>query len=315
MKKYILILVGFYILIFSFTFLFYFNHKKISNISFDNIKYSRNRNKISVKLHKMPQISLSSSVNSINNKIEKNTFFNFAKISTKNLDISEKSWWYNVMPEGVPSGPPDDDIYKKYNSVYYLGDTSTKTIYLTFDEGYENGYSNKILDILRENDVHAAFFVTAPFINENQKLILRMTNEGHIVGNHSTSHPSMAEMALSKNGVENEIKGCEDAFREVTGKEIDKFFRPPSGKYSELSIAETQNLGYKTIFWSFAYVDWDVNDQPSYAKAVNTLNSRTHPGGIYLLHAVSKTNTDVLDEQIKTWKNKGYVFKSLYDLP
>lgn len=238
------------------------------------------------------------------------------RVSTEGLDGAEKSWWYKVMPKGTPSGCPDDKILSTYKSTYFLGDTSKKIIYLTFDEGYENGYSNKILDILKANDVKAAFFVTTPFINENPDLILRMVKEGHVVGNHSTTHPSMAAVALKGEAAFNEeLNGCAEAFKRVTGKEIDKFFRPPSGKYSELSIADTQNLGYKTVFWSFAYVDWEVDNQPLYHEALNIIDGRTHPGGIYLLHAVSKTNTYILDYQIKKWKDQGYVFNSLYDLP
>lgn len=297
MKKYILIIICFYFLTSAAPLMFYINSKDFIDVADDSLI-----------------ISSAAVVNEINDAKEDDVLEEI-KVSTYGLDTSEKNWWYRVMPEGVPSGSPDDYILNKYDSVYYLGDTSERDIYLTFDEGYENGYSNKILDILRENQVTAAFFVTSDFIRENPDLIIRMVNEGHVVGNHSDTHPSMAEVALNVEGsVESEIAKCAIAFKEVTGKDIDKFFRPPYGKYSELSIAKTHNLGYKTIFWSFAYADWDVNEQPDLNYAFNIMNSQTHPGGIYLLHAVSKTNTEVLDQQIKIWKDKGYTFKSLYDL-
>lgn len=187
---------------------------------------------------------------------------------------------------------------------------------MTFDEGYENGYSSKILDVLKEKGIKAAFFVTTPYIKSNKELVKRMADEGHLVCNHSTTHPSMPEIALkSQKDFENEIKTDENTFKEVTGKEMPKFFRPPMGEYSELSLKYTDVLGYKTIFWSFAYNDWDPEKQPNAAYAKKIILERTHPGGIYLLHAVSKTNTEILSSLIDEWENKGYTFKTLDELP
>lgn len=240
-----------------------------------------------------------------------------ANKSSSNLNTKERDWFYEPRTDGKPSGEPKDvlDLINKY-SAYYVGDTSQKIIYLTFDEGYENGYSSQILDILKANNVKAAFFVTTPYINENKELIKRMVKEGHVVGNHSTTHPSMAATATqSQEKFNKEFADCENAFEKVTGTKMPKFFRPPMGKYSELSLSYTEKLGYKTIFWSFAYADWDPQKQPSHEDANKMIKSRTHGGGIYLLHAVSKTNTEILDSLIKDWKSKGYEFKSLNELP
>lgn len=228
------------------------------------------------------------------------------------LDKAEKNWFFQPKKNGEPSGEPQNilNLINKY-SAYYLGDTSKKVIFLTFDEGYENGYTPRILDILKQNNVKAAFFVTTPYINSNKELIKRMADEGHLVCNHSTSHPSMASVAKDPNKFQKEFDVTEKAYEDATGKKMPKFFRPPMGKYSELSLYYTQKLGYKTIFWSSAYHDWDVNNQPSLQNAKKTIIERTHNGGIILLHAVSKTNTELLDSIIKEWKNNGYQLESL----
>lgn len=233
----------------------------------------------------------------------------------KNLGTNTKGWGTSPRTDGSTPYYPKaiSDLMSKY-SAYYVGDTSKKVIYITFDEGYENGYSSKLLDILKENDVKAAFFVTTPYINSNSDLIKRMVAEGHLVCNHSTHHKSMP-IFKDKSDFENELKGTEEAFEKVTGTKMPKFFRPPMGEYSELSLYYTAAMGYKSIFWSFAYVDFYKDKQPSEEYAKKTMLERTHNGAIYLLHAVSKTNTDVLDYVIKEWKNRGYEFKTLNDLP
>jgi len=197
---------------------------------------------------------------------------------------------------------------------YYLGDTSKKVIYLTFDEGYENGHTGQILDILKEYKVPAAFFVVKPYITKEPELIKRMVAEGHIVGNHSVHHPSMAQIHDKEKFVA-ELKGVEDAYKELVGEDMPKFFRPPMGKYSKESLQSTKDLGYKTIFWSFAYKDWLVNNQPAESHAIQKIGKGAHPGSIMLLHAVSKTNTNVLATVIKTLQEEGYEFKSLNELP
>jgi len=233
------------------------------------------------------------------------------------LDSTEKGWYYLPKTDGTPSGEPKDivNLINRYDG-YFLGDTSRKLIYLTFDEGYENGYTSKILDVLKANDVKAAFFVTKSYIANNPALVRRMADEGHLVCNHSSTHPSMPLVALKgKAAFDKEFQDTEAAYTAATGKTLAPFFRPPEGNYSELSLYYTKLLGYKTIFWSFAYSDWDTTKQPAEADAIALLRARTHNGGIFLLHAVSKTNTDILDTVLKEWKSNGYEFGSLYDLP
>jgi peptidoglycan-N-acetylmuramic acid deacetylase len=265
----------------------------------------------------------------LNENVEDKTFTSFVNhnirkasnssviIDDLKLSVLEKNWFFKPTKDGTPSGEPPDvlELLKKYSG-YYLGDTSKKIIYLTFDEGYENGYSSKILDSLKENSVKAAFFVTTDYIKRNPDLIKRMVTEGHLVCNHTTTHPSMAQAAVKdKTKFEKEFTDCEKAFEDVTGTKMPKFFRPPMGKYSELSLYYTQSLGYKTIFWSFAYKDWLPENQPSIEAAKKIIMGRTHNGGIFLLHAVSKTNTAIMDSILKEWKAKGFEFKTLNELP
>ena len=235
-------------------------------------------------------------------------------INNNQLSTKEYSWYFLPSDNETPSRAEGKSIelLQKYNG-YYLGDTSHKYIYLTFDEGYENGYTEKILDTLKSNNVKAAFFVTVPYIKSNVNLVKRMAEEGNLVCNHSNTHSSMASIT-DEEKFKWEIASTEEIYKEATGHTMSKFFRPPMGKYSELSLYYTKKLGYKTIFWSLAHKDWLKNNQPEAEKAKNLLLKRTHPGGIYLLHAVSKTNCKILDSLIKDWKAKGYEFKTLDDL-
>lgn len=232
-----------------------------------------------------------------------------------NLSIKEHNWYFLPSKDEQPSRaePSGIELLTKYNG-YYLGDTSKKLIYLTFDEGYENGYTGKILDILKENKVKAAFFVTVPYIKTNNELVKRMADEGHLVCNHTNNHKNMAKV-IDEEKFKYELLSTEEAYKEATGYNMSKFFRPPMGRYSELSLYYTKKLGYKTIFWSLAHEDWLKNKQPPCEKAKQLLLKRTHPGGIYLLHSVSKTNFEILDSLIKEWKDRGYEFKTLNELP
>ncbi|WP_238860659.1 delta-lactam-biosynthetic de-N-acetylase [Clostridium sp. YIM B02569] len=240
---------------------------------------------------------------------------NIRDIFSSFSDEDELNWYYvGKGKDQVAEGPKESVSFLKENSAYYLGDTSKKVLYLTFDEGYENGNTGKILDILKECQVPAAFFVVKPYIDTQPELIKRMVDEGHVVGNHTVHHPSIAQIR-DKEKFEAEFTGVENAFKELTGQDMPKFFRPPMGKYSKKSLAMTKDLGYKTIFWSFAYKDWLVNNQPSESYAVEKICKGAHPGSIMLLHAVSNTNTKVLSSVIKTLQNEGYEFKSLNDLP
>ncbi len=223
-----------------------------------------------------------------------------------------KSWWFSRNTTKTPPSAQMDINISQYDA-YYLGDVSRKVIYLTFDEGYENGCTSQILDTLKANDVPAAFFVTKSYIESEPELVKRMVNEGHVVGNHSVTHPDLT--ALTDEQIAEEINGCAEYFKEVTGQDMPPFFRPPEGVYSIRTLEKTQQLGYKTIFWSFAYRDWVTDDQPGKEAAFNNIINYSHNGCIMLLHAVSQSNTEALDSAIKELKAQGYTFESLYRLP
>lgn len=235
-------------------------------------------------------------------------------VSTLN---SKEYEWYSMPGEGgsPPTMPPEIKYQLNTYNTCFLGDTSKKEIYLTFDEGYENGYTSKILDVLKANNVKAAFFVTTPYILANKDLVKRMADEGHLVCNHTWRHKSMASLASDKNVFKKEFTSVEDAYKSVTGLDMIKIFRPPMGKYSQLSLDETSKLGYKTVFWSFAYEDWIPTKQPDPAASKKKILDKTTNGSIVLLHAVSKTNTEILDSVLKGWKGMGYEIKSLDQLP
>lgn len=228
------------------------------------------------------------------------------------LKTQNNPWSWSSSPK---LAAPLLDKYKGYA----FGDTSKKVIYLTFDEGYENGYTASILDTLMKNNVHAAFFNTLPFVNGSYKgikdteLLKRMMNEGHLICNHSVQHKSMPSF-LDEKSFDAEITGVEDKVNSIPGLKMSKFFRPPMGDYSELSLYYTQKLGFKSIFFSLAYKDYDTANQPNPVAAKTLLLKNTKPGMICLLHAVSKTNAEILDNLIKEWKAEGYEFKTLDEL-
>ncbi|NLV36388.1 MAG: polysaccharide deacetylase family protein [Clostridiaceae bacterium] len=203
------------------------------------------------------------------------------------------------VPAADPGAP---ELLKKYGSVY-IGEASQSTIYLTFDEGYENGYTPMILDTLRDNNVRAVFFITGPYLNGHQDLVRRMIEEGHIVGNHTIHHPSLPE--LPDNQLEEEVLGLERAFKEKFNQNM-YFIRPPKGEYSERTLALTHKLGYCNLFWSFAYDDWyrDKNRGSQYAYDIVMRN--LHNGAVLLLHAVSKDNAEALDKIIKDAIARGF---------
>ena len=232
-----------------------------------------------------------------------------SEIDVSNLSNSKKCWGqgYNVNEKNQPiSSIEYNNLYGKYDA-YFIGEKE-KCIYLTFDEGYENGYTAQILDILKEKKVSAVFFVTYDYVKRNDELIKRMINEGHIIGNHSWSHPSMPD--LSTENCKLEITKLHDYMLENYNYEM-KYIRPPRGEFSERTLAITKNLGYKTILWSFAYKDYDVNNQPDNNKAFARVAESIHDGAIYLLHAVSKTNTEILSDVIDEWRNKGFTISKL----
>lgn len=238
----------------------------------------------------------------------------FANASTLISDDGELNWYFVARGKGnLPEGAKESiDFISDYDA-YFLGKTEEKVLYLTFDEGYENGNTPKILDILKEEQVPAAFFVVGPYLKDYPDIIKRMDNEGHLVCNHTQHHPSMAQITDSVKFT-SEFTTVEEQYKNITGKDMPKFFRPPMGKYSKNSLKKTKELGYKTIFWSFAYRDWLVDDQPSEEFAIKKITDGAHPGAIMLIHAVSNTNTKVLKTVIKQLKSEGYEFKSLDEL-
>ena len=224
--------------------------------------------------------------------------------------IATGSWGLSFQQEGKsPVGAAGVDQLKKYDAVY-LGDTSQKVLYLTFDAGYENGCTEKILDTLKKHDVKATFFLVGNYIEKNADLVQRMVDEGHIVANHTMHHPDMSKIQDKENFAK-ELQELEELFYAVTGKEMPKFYRPPQGTYSEDNLKMAKELGYKTVFWSLAYVDWNNDSQPTREQAFSKLIPRTHDGAVVLLHSTSRTNAEILDELLTRWKDMGYRFETV----
>ena len=228
----------------------------------------------------------------------------YGKISA--LDNKKLGWG--------PGGPVDknnrsqgaisyQEKYGKYNADFILPEG--KDIALTFDEGYENGYTAEILDVLKDKKVSAVFFVTYPYVKDNPELIKRMIDEGHVVGNHSTNHKSFPDLSLED--AKKDITNLHSYVKDNFGYTM-KLFRFPMGEFNEQCLCLLNDMGYKSVFWSFAYKDWLVDEQPNPQEAINNLNNKSHGGAIYLLHAVSKTNTEILGEFIDNMREKGYNF-------
>lgn len=220
--------------------------------------------------------------------------------------------WYCAHTEGGkrPSVPAEMSFIDK-NGGYFLGEDE-RVIYLTFDAGYENGNIAKILDTLKAEEVPAAFFVLENLVKRDTELVRRMLDEGHTVCNHTARHPDMTK----KTEVEftAEISEMEKVYKETMGEEISKYYRPPEGRFTEENLKWANLLGYKTIFWSYAYADWDNDRQPSADKAYEKVISGTHNGEVILLHPTSATNAEILPRLIREWKRMGYRFGTLDEL-
>lgn len=231
-------------------------------------------------------------------------------------DNERRSWYYTAASSAgrVPTVPDDASrLLGRYGGVWRV-DTSAKVIYLTFDEGYEAGYTARILDVLRREGVPTAFFVTRSYIENNPDLVRRMAGEGHVVANHSDTHPSMPDIAFDEAAFEAELTRCAEAYRALTGERMAPLFRPPKGEYSARTLCMTQRLGYTTVMWSFAHRDWLTADQPPVATTVERVVRGAHPGAVLLLHAVSSSNTEALPEIIARLRADGYRFASLGDV-
>ena len=228
--------------------------------------------------------------------------------------VSTDNWGLSFPTEGQsPVGNATVEELAQYNA-YYLGDASQKVIYLTFDCGYENGYTASILDTLKKHNAPAAFFVVGNMIESAPDLLRRMVAEGHIVGNHTYHHPDMSSIS-DQAAFQKELESLEALFQETTGQTMSKYYRPPQGKYNVENLRQAKALGYKTILWSLAYVDWYVDDQPTPEQAYSKLLPRIHDGAIVLLHSTSRTNAEILDELLTKWEEMGFSFASLDQLP
>lgn len=223
------------------------------------------------------------------------------------LDGTKQGWGVGSVNFDEGNRPAScldfQNVYGKYNADFIK--ENTNKIYLTFDEGYEAGYTAGILDSLKEKNVSAVFFITYDYASRNQELVRRMIDEGHILGNHTYSHPSMPEISVAS-CVDEIVKL--DTFVQETYQVKMSLIRPPMGEFSERTLAVTQNLDYRSVFWSFAYKDWDTKNQPEATASLKKMVDRLHNGAIYLLHAVSKTNATVLEEFIDQSRTQGFEF-------
>ena len=234
-------------------------------------------------------------------------------LTTESTTVSNKKIEWGIKRnnnhEQPDVGSENRKILEENNGIA-LGNSESKVIYLTFDEGYEAGYTSQILEILKESDIKATFFLTAHYINTQEELVKQMIDEGHIIGNHTVNHKSMP--SLTEEEIKKEVMDLHQSVYEKFGYEM-KYIRPPKGEFSEKTLQVTNSLGYKTVMWSFAYEDWNEEKQPDEEKAKEKILNNLHNGEIMLLHGNSKTNTNILDSVIKEAKNMGYEFKSLDD--
>lgn len=229
---------------------------------------------------------------------------------------AEGNHWYLKKRSGsAPIFPKEAENLKQYD-VFYIdssaNENADKVLYLTFDAGYENGNVEKILDVLKAEQVPGAFFLLDNIILKNTDLVLRMFDEGHTVCNHTKNHK---DLSLSSFGeISKNLSALEKLCEEKTGREMEKYFRFPEGNYSIDAVKSVQNIGYKTIFWSFAYDDWDNGRQMDKKKAFNKIIDGTHNGAVILLHPTSSTNAAIMQDLIVRWREMGYRFGTLDEL-
>lgn len=223
------------------------------------------------------------------------------------------NWGLGFGADGTkPTGNVTPDELKTYDA-YYVGSGDDKVIYLTYDCGYENGNTAPILDALKKHNAPATFFVVGHFLETAPDLVKRMVEEGHTVGNHTYHHPDMSSIS-NLASFQKEVDDTAALYQEITGQEMTKYYRPPQGKYSTENLKMAKELGYHTFFWSLAYVDWNVDSQPTKEQAFDKLLPRIHPGAIVLLHSTSKTNGEIMDELLTKWEEMGYRFAPLSEL-
>lgn len=226
---------------------------------------------------------------------------------------AEGNWGLGFSQEGEkPTGNATPEDLKQYHAAF-VDTTDEKVIYLTFDAGFENGNTPAILDALKKHNVSATFFVVGNFLETSPELVKRMVEEGHTVGNHTYHHPDMSKIS-SMESFSKELGDVENLYKEITGQEMTKFYRPPQGKYSIDNLKMANELGYCTFFWSLAYVDWLQDQQPTKEQAFEKLLPRIHPGAVVLLHSTSSTNAEILDELLTKWEEMGYRCAPLSEL-
>ena len=227
--------------------------------------------------------------------------------------VETGSWGLSFRTDGQPPvGPANGAVLANFDAAY-MGSSNEKVLYLTFDAGYENGCTAQILDILQKHQISAAFFLVGNYLQQNADLVRRMVSEGHIVGNHTMHHPDMSKLT-DKAAFSKELLDLEALFTEITGEQMPKYYRPPQGIYSEENLKMAQEMGYHTVFWSLAYVDWNNDNQPTAEYAFSKLLPRTHNGAVVLLHSTSQTNAQILDELLTHWEEMGYRFGTLEEL-
>ena len=237
-----------------------------------------------------------------------------AAMATVPAGPAKAEWGTFFLGNNLPPRNDEAEPYLRRFHAYAMVPTEEKFAYLTFDQGYENGYTPAILDILAKHRIKVAFFCTGSYIRDNPELVKCFADEGHIIGNHTLSHPNMMNVS-TWDEFSRQLLTVEEQVRAITGRDMPRYYRPPSGWYSEAQLRMADAMGYRTIFWSVAYKDWDPAAQPTHERAMSYLTTRIHPGAIILLHAVSKTNTEVLDELLTTWEQMGYHFRTLDELP
>lgn len=220
------------------------------------------------------------------------------------------NWGLSFQAEGQPPvANATSEYLGEYDAVYCMSGDEKK-LYLTFDAGFENGNTEKILDALKKHGVKGTFFLVGNYLETSPDLVRRMVEEGHTVANHTFSHPDMSKIG-DMESFKAELQKNEELYKEVTGKEMPKLYRPPQGKFCESNLKMAKELGYHTVFWSLAYVDWYENDQPTPEQAFKKLVPRIHPGAVVLLHSTSSTNGAILDELLTKWEELGYSFGDL----
>lgn len=221
-------------------------------------------------------------------------------------------WYVKRNGHNTPRFPSDAELLKEHGCYFIDNDTSCKRIYITFDAGYENGNVSRILDVLKDECVLAAFFVLDNIILKNTDLVMRMVDEGHLVCNHTLRHRDLSGATIDE--IREDLTALEEIYEKNTGRKMSKYFRFPEGKYSLDAVMHLDALGYKTVFWSFAYEDWDNSKQMSKSKALKKVLDNTHDGAVMLFHPTSSTNADIFPDLIRSWKEMGYSFGTLDEL-